>query len=138
MAEKVSWRAQMALGYAPLDEEHEAFIPVVNEALEVLEKKDFIGAENVFDKCYAFARTHFSHEEALMEKLDYPDIIAHMKSHQIFIQNISELRQLYEFAPEDEKAIKMRWGQAAASLPTDLSQKVLTALLAMVPSSIMA
>ncbi len=103
MTEKVSWRAQMALGYAPLDEEHEAFIPVVNEALEVLEKKDLVGAEDVFDKCYAFARTHFSHEEALMEKLDYPDIMAHMKSHQIFIKNISELRQLYEFAPEDEK-----------------------------------
>ena len=99
------WREQMALNYAPLDEEHQKFILVVNAAKEASENKNMAQVENVFDKCYAYVRNHFSHEEALMERLNYPDILNHMKSHQIFIKNISELRQNFEFSQEDEKFV---------------------------------
>lgn len=104
------WRDQMDLGYPPLDDEHKDFLSVVQKATEAAKVGDFATMEWVFEKSYEYARDHFSHEEDIMERIQFPDIEAHMKAHQIFIKNISELRQQYEVsasAPEKQQiAIK--------------------------------
>ncbi len=92
------WREQMELGYPPLDEEHKAFLDVVNNSMGVAVSGDFDSMEEIFESCYDYARNHFSHEEDVMERIGFPDLEAHMKSHQIFIKNISELRQQFEVA----------------------------------------
>lgn len=104
MTDTPIWREGMLLGYAPLDAEHKDFVAVIESAKNAADNQDYTLLENVFDKCYAYARNHFSHEENIMEKTNYPDMMAHMKSHQIFVKNISQLRQELEFAGLDEKA----------------------------------
>ena len=86
----------MEVGYDPLDNEHKAFFEVVQKSTDVANVGDFATMEWVFDKAYDYARDHFSHEEDIMERIQFPDLEAHMKAHQIFIKNISELRQQYE------------------------------------------
>lgn len=95
---RVIWRRQMDLAYPPLDDEHKAFMNVVNAAQEAAEKDDFLKFDELFEKCYDYARTHFPHEEDLMERMRFPDLESHAKSHQQFIENISELRQVYSRA----------------------------------------
>ncbi len=101
----VLWRQQMDVGYPPLDDEHKAFLTVVNEAANAAQNRDFNKMEEVFEACYEYARTHFPHEEDVMERISFPDLESHMKSHQLFIQNISELRQAFHLAStQNEKA----------------------------------
>ncbi len=92
----VPWREQMSLNYPPLDEEHQDFLNVVNQAPIVAQSGDFSKMDWVFEKCYDYVRNHFSHEEDIMERIHFPDIEAHMNAHRTFIQNISEFRQRYE------------------------------------------
>lgn len=98
------WREQMSVDYPPLDDEHKAFLDVVNQCFLASQVGDLQMIDRVFEKCYDYARDHFSHEEDIMERIQFPDIEAHMRSHQIFIKNVSEMRQQYEVAPSlDEK-----------------------------------
>ena len=99
-----TWRDSMNLNYAPLDDEHKAFLDVVNQAFMASQVDDFQMIERVFEKCYDYARNHFSHEEDIMERIQFPDIENHMRSHQVFIHNVSEMRQQLDVAPSiDEK-----------------------------------
>ncbi len=99
----ISWYKQMDLAYPPLDDEHRAFMAVVNQAQECAEKEDFMKFDELFESCYEYARTHFPHEEDLMERMGFPDLEAHAQSHQQFIENISELRKAYSQAKTPEE-----------------------------------
>ena len=99
----IGWRDQMNLNYLPLDQEHQAFLKVVNFALVASNTGDFEGMDKVFDACYDYVRNHFSNEEDIMERIQFPDIKAHMQAHRTFIRNISEFRQNYERAKTPEK-----------------------------------
>ena len=68
-----TWRDSMKLDYPPLDDEHKAFLDVVNQAFMASQVDDFPMIEKVFEKCYDYARNHFSHEEAYMEKINDPE-----------------------------------------------------------------
>ena len=105
-----TWRDSMNLNYPPLDDEQRAFLNVVNQAYMASQVDDFPMMEKVFEKCYDYARNHFSHEESIMERVDFPDIENHMKSHQIFIHNVSEMRQQFDVAPslEEKRKISQR------------------------------
>ena len=96
---KIVWRKQMELSYPPLDDEHKDFLKAVNLAQELVGRNDLSQFDNVFEDCYEYARTHFPHEEDVMERISFPDLDAHIKSHHKFIDNISELRQYYHKAP---------------------------------------
>jgi hemerythrin len=102
----VEWRDQMSLDYLPLDEEHRAFLNVVNRSVPAARSGDFKTMDIVFDACYDYVRNHFSHEEDIMERVSFPDIEAHMQAHRTFIQNISEFRKKYEAAKTDEEKQK--------------------------------
>lgn len=102
-----TWRPSMMLNYPPLDDEHKGFLTVVNQAFLAAQVDDFPMIEKVFEKCYAYARNHFSHEESIMERIQFPDIENHMKSHQVFIHNVSEMRQQYDVAPNAEEKRKI-------------------------------
>ncbi len=95
---EILWRKQMDLSYPPIDDEHRAFMNVVNSAQAAAEKDDFMRFDTIFEECYEYARTHFPNEEDLMQRISFPDLDAHAKSHQQFIENISDLRQKYEVA----------------------------------------
>ena len=95
---QIAWRQQMELSYPPLDDEHKAFLKVVNAAQAAADSDDFSRFDDIFESCYEYARTHFPQEEDVMERISFPDLIPHMKSHQKFIDNISELRQTFSQA----------------------------------------
>lgn len=105
-----NWRDTMNLNYPPLDDEHRAFLNVVNQSYMASQVDDFPMIEKVFEKCYDYARNHFSHEEDIMERIQFPDIESHMRSHQVFIQNVSEMRQQFEVAPSisDKRDIALK------------------------------
>ena len=84
----LSWREQMSLNYPPLDDEHKAFLEKINLAAEGLRERDVAKMEVMFEACYDYVRNHFSHEEDIMERINYPELEEHIASHQLFIKNI--------------------------------------------------
>jgi hemerythrin len=44
-------------------------------------------------RLYQYTRTHFSHEESLMRRLDYPDTDEHVKQHDDLISQLDEFSQ---------------------------------------------
>lgn len=92
------WHDEMRLDYPPLDEEHVDFFKTVMRAAPAASSADFKTMDKVFLKCYDYARNHFAHEEDIMERIDFPDMVEHMKSHQMFIKHISDFRTAYEKA----------------------------------------
>ena len=103
----ISWRDQMSLDYPPLDDEHKAFLEVINQATQDLHTHTMEGIERMFEACYDYVRNHFSTEEDIMERINFTDIEAHIAAHQQFIQNIAEFRQAYEAAATKGKKIDM-------------------------------
>ena len=94
----LSWREQMSLNYPPLDDEHKAFLEQINNAAEGLRARDVEKANAMFEACYEYVRNHFSHEEDVMERINYPELEEHIASHHLFIKNISSFRQKFEKA----------------------------------------
>ena len=111
----IAWREQMSLDYPPLDDEHKAFLDVINNATMDLHRRELDNMSEMFEACYDYVRNHFSHEEDIMERVNFPDIMAHMQAHQQFIKNISEFRQAYESAETRGKKL-------------DLAQKTIASL----------
>ena len=97
---------QFSLDYPPLDTEHKDFLNTLRSFVSDLLKKKSDRIPKMFDLCYEYVRTHFSDEEDLMERIKFPDIMAHMNSHQAFIKNIAEFRQLYENAETQGKKLE--------------------------------
>ena len=52
-------------------------------------------------------RNHISAEEDVMERVNFPDIMAHIQAHQQFIKNIAEFRQAYEGATTKGKRLDL-------------------------------
>ncbi|MBQ4471783.1 MAG: hemerythrin family protein [Alphaproteobacteria bacterium] len=108
MAAKIEkWRDQISLDYPPLDDEHKAFLEVINKAVKDYYHRNLDNMPALFDACYDYVRNHFSHEEDVMERINCPDIMAHIQAHQQFIKNISEFRQAYEAAETRGKKLDL-------------------------------
>lgn len=103
----IAWRDQMSLDYPPLDDEHKAFLNVINDAAMDLSRRELGNMETTFEACYDYVRNHFSAEEDIMERVNFPDTMAHIQAHQQFIKNIAEFRQAYEAAETRGKKLDL-------------------------------
>lgn len=104
MEKRVKWSKNMEVGYEPLDKAHKDFIKIINEAYVYTASKELSSMDDVFEKCYDYARNHFPEEENIMKQVGFPDMPAHEKSHHAFIKNISGLRvNFHKAATKQEK-----------------------------------
>lgn len=93
----VTWTEDLSVGVDALDEDHRELIGIFNEVLETKQnntkREDLLG---LLDRLVDYTRFHFSREEALMRKRNYPDLDAHKAQHDGFIHRIIDLKRQYE------------------------------------------
>jgi len=81
----VEWNDSYKIGDAAIDEQHQELL---------LRAADIIAATNHESqtlgaiRLYQYARSHFSHEESVMRRINYPDAEAHMAQHEVLIQQL--------------------------------------------------
>ena len=78
------------LGITTIDEEHEKLVGLLNDAIEMSQDKDLdlpSFAAKLKSDLQDYANTHFSHEEAYMEKIQDPELPRQRKEHQAFMKN---------------------------------------------------
>ena len=82
------------LGITTIDEEHEKLVGLLNDAIERSQDKDLdlpSFAAKLKSDLQDYANTHFSHEEAYMEKIQDPELPRQRKEHQAFMKKVTEL-----------------------------------------------
>ena len=86
----IEWNDKYKIGDTAIDEQHQEIF---------LRAADVIAATNRESqtmcalRLYQFTRTHFSHEERLMHRLNYPDIAQHIAQHDNLISKLNDFLQ---------------------------------------------
>lgn len=89
----IEWGPVLSIGVDEIDDDHQKLINIfniLNQSLTSGEPAEYIAA--VLEELINCTVWHFSHEERLMLKHDYPELDEHRAIHQDLINTIHELR----------------------------------------------
>jgi hemerythrin len=82
---------EFRLSIPEMDDEHSILINMLNEVHELIRHSEKGKAAEYFKQTLAaYVETHFSDEEAFMEKIGYPQLEEHRKIHANFRQSMEE------------------------------------------------
>jgi len=96
---EIAWRDFLAVGVPEMDAEHRQFIARVNELNRVIvDARDKATVRQAIDSMLAEALQHFSHEQALLAELAYPEAQEHAAKHVRLAVQFERLRAEFEQA----------------------------------------
>jgi hemerythrin-like metal-binding protein len=88
------WKPSYSVKVRSCDAEHLKLFALINDLHQAMQAGQ--GAQ-IIDAIVAdlerYTQTHFSAEEALMARTNYPDLAAHRLQHKMFIDRVAEFRQ---------------------------------------------
>ncbi|MGA2002670.1 MAG: bacteriohemerythrin [Terriglobales bacterium] len=84
------WTETYSVNVAALDHQHQGLFNIINELNAALAVGQGAAAtESVLHSLLQYAATHFTTEEALMEKHHFSGLVAHRNEHQAFAQKVA-------------------------------------------------
>jgi len=96
------WRTEYETGLPSIDTQHQGLFRLVNELHQTIETQgDLEEISTALEHLKEYARSHFSHEESLMERYGYPGIQRHAGLHEhgfIEILNLAQELNTLELA----------------------------------------
>lgn len=99
--EPLIWDDLVCVGVDAIDAEHQGLFDRYNALIEVAgQPAPRSEVEAALTALEDYARTHFSHEEALMVEVDYPHYAGHRALHDLFIVDLHRMSQSFQ-AGED-------------------------------------
>lgn len=103
----ILWGPQYALGHAEIDGQHEKLVAIINRLHDEMGKgRGREAMRRVVGELDDYTRTHFVTEEALMDRLGYPDAAKHKEQHLDFVATLFDI------------TCKVESGRSAVSLDT--------------------
>lgn len=85
-------KSSIKTGVKAIDEEHLKYFDILSTFLDKIDSNE---RTELFDELIDYVIYHFSHEEELMEKYNYPHVGAHKQQHRYFKDKIWELSNKY-------------------------------------------
>jgi len=84
------WAKEMQIDKGQIDADHKELLSIANRVLNLNRpKRDAEELKQVIRELYNYVQYHFSREEALMEKWEYPELDAHHKKHDLIIREMN-------------------------------------------------
>lgn len=83
-----SWKADYCVGDATIDSQHQYLFALANEVVGSQNKAELV---NHIMKLYRYVREHFSYEEALMRRIDYPSLQEHIAMHDVLMAQLTAI-----------------------------------------------
>ena len=83
--EEMKWTKDLATGVEILDKQHKHYMSVCEKAYKAA-KAGSADLVNALKETYKAAEEHFVTEEAMMEKLQYPEMDGHKRLHSKFLE----------------------------------------------------
>lgn len=92
----IEWNDNFSVGIAQLDDEHRQLIHMANTLYDAIKAgQGKTAAATILHELKAYALTHFSHEEELMEQAQYSGYAAHKQLHIAFSKKVEEYLDLF-------------------------------------------
>lgn len=86
------WKAGFAIGINEIDLQHQTLLKHLNECILFASSHDnIIDPRAMINNLKAYSRLHFTAEEALLRKINYPDFDMHLRQHSLFDEHVSQL-----------------------------------------------
>lgn len=97
----IVWDTLYETGIASIDEQHKHLVSLLNRMLEALvQKKGSEELSYVIEEMEKYSEYHFSTEEELMLKAEYPDVGEHQIFHQAFTAKVVDYQ--HKLAARDD------------------------------------
>jgi hemerythrin len=93
MEEFVTWEDRYGLGIPVIDEQHRELLRLTNALYDSCrEGKEVAQADfkDVIHSTVDYVKFHFTAEEKIMEKVNYPESAEHKKEHESFVKKVIE------------------------------------------------
>lgn len=99
----VKWQKEFAIGVVEIDCQHQELFSKLDDLLTAIENQK--GQKILSDVCNfldAYTQKHFSAEEGLQRKFNYPHVALHCEEHRSFLKSLEHLKsRLMEEGPTD-------------------------------------
>ena len=93
----LSWSDQYLIGNLTIDTEHKELFRLINTFHDHwLENRDRREILQVLNQLVNYTQMHFQHEEAIMQKAEYPKLDEHQQIHEAMVDTIFALQQSFE------------------------------------------
>lgn len=96
----LDWKDAFSVNVSAIDEEHQKLFDIINRLHTAMTKRE---AGNIIADTFAelvnYTKTHFAHEEEMMESINYPKLNEHKEMHKKFVDKLSELKDQYDANP---------------------------------------
>ena len=90
----VIWNDSYSVGVKALDEQHKKLFGMVNQMHEaMMAGKGRVVVGQVMNEMFDYVRLHFTAEEKLLERYNYPGLAEQKREHEAFIQKVEEMQQ---------------------------------------------
>ncbi len=79
------------MGIKKMDDEHKKLVELIN-ALHAMQDANLDFLKKVINTLVLYTQVHFSHEEKILAKMNYPDLEAHRQEHLKFIDLVKDTK----------------------------------------------
>ena len=89
-----TWNDSYSVSVAAMDNQHKKIFDLINQlhnAMSTGKGKEIIGS--VLEEMLNYTKTHFTAEEKVLEKYNYPGLAEQKKQHAIYIQKVTEMQE---------------------------------------------
>ncbi|MDX1410458.1 MAG: bacteriohemerythrin [Saprospiraceae bacterium] len=89
---RIAWGPDYELGILVIDQQHKRIVDYINALDQLVGQPDaYLGVARILYDLVDYTESHFSFEEALMERAGYQALDDHHKVHDQFTQRINDL-----------------------------------------------
>lgn len=93
----VSWNDCFKIDVPEIDEQHKRFLELVDIAQMKLDSAESSDFNSIIKALEDYASYHFTFEEKLIEKSNFPDLTQHKQEHKQYIDRVRQLRLDFEY-----------------------------------------
>jgi hemerythrin-like metal-binding protein len=92
----INWSKSYSVGVSQMDKEHQRLIDIINNLYSAMRSgrsRDAIGT--ILDELIDYTKTHFAHEERLMQESNYEGFDEQKRCHVSLVNQVVEIQQKY-------------------------------------------
>lgn len=90
---QLHWSNDLDTGIGVIDKQHRRIVDYINELSAAHDKGNLTTVNHVLTQLVDYTLSHFSFEEELQEKANYPFLKAHKRVHEIFTRRVAEFQK---------------------------------------------
>jgi len=93
----MEWDSSYSVQNEFIDSQHKNILKAINTLIDAIDEgQTHVFCSKLHSALKAYTERHFSHEEQILEKANYPEMSKHKKEHQYFARKVEEIYEQME------------------------------------------